>query len=178
MMDTVAQRLLENVGWGLKMRLYTGAGLSTMDLLTDVYMTYTYATTEGQQGTALSLGIMVGMCLLLQLSIVWMQTHKGPRRVVLREVLIVLTGLAPGVHAMRVADGNKKSEHAAVEPELELTIVRCLEMACEAVPASVLQTYALLKTSGGGGDFSYRALASIVVSALTTGFVAASISFE
>ncbi|GMI24816.1 hypothetical protein TeGR_g13144, partial [Tetraparma gracilis] len=44
MMDTVAQRHLESVGWGLKMRLYTGAGLSTMDLLTDLYMIYTAAT--------------------------------------------------------------------------------------------------------------------------------------
>ncbi|GMI29651.1 hypothetical protein TeGR_g14379 [Tetraparma gracilis] len=38
MMDTIAQRLLESVSWGLKMRLYTGAGLSTLDLLTDLYM--------------------------------------------------------------------------------------------------------------------------------------------
>ncbi|GMI28241.1 hypothetical protein TeGR_g4461, partial [Tetraparma gracilis] len=40
MMDSVAQRLLESVSWGLKMRLYTGAGLSTLDLITDLYMIY------------------------------------------------------------------------------------------------------------------------------------------
>ncbi|GMI56889.1 hypothetical protein TeGR_g4895, partial [Tetraparma gracilis] len=69
MMDTVAQRLLESVSWGLKMRLCTGAGLSTMDLLSDMYMIYTYATT-GQQGTALSLAVMVGLCIGVQLLIV------------------------------------------------------------------------------------------------------------
>ncbi|GMI25032.1 hypothetical protein TeGR_g8761 [Tetraparma gracilis] len=44
MMDTIAQRLLESVSWGLKMRLYVGASLSTMDLLSDLYMIYTAAT--------------------------------------------------------------------------------------------------------------------------------------
>jgi hypothetical protein len=92
MMDTIAQRLLESVSWGLKMRLYTGAGLSTMDLISDVYMISYYATT-GQPGTALSLAIMVGLCLLIQLLVVWFQNRKGPRRVMLKEMLIVLSGM-------------------------------------------------------------------------------------
>ena len=93
MMDTIAQRLLESVSWGLKMRLYTGAGLSTMDLLSDVYMIYTYATT-GQQGTALSLAIMVGLCLGLQLIFVFMNTRRGPKLTMFKEMLIVLSGTA------------------------------------------------------------------------------------
>ncbi|GMI39207.1 hypothetical protein TeGR_g10090 [Tetraparma gracilis] len=40
MMDTIAQRLLESVSWGLKMRLYTGASLSTLDMVSDLYMIY------------------------------------------------------------------------------------------------------------------------------------------
>ncbi|GMI52487.1 hypothetical protein TeGR_g11976, partial [Tetraparma gracilis] len=35
-MDTVAQRLLSEVGWGAKLRLYGGASLSIMDMLSDV----------------------------------------------------------------------------------------------------------------------------------------------
>jgi hypothetical protein len=93
MMDTIAQRLLESVGWGLKMRLYTGAGLSTLDLLTDVYMMYTYATT-GQQGAALSLAIMVGLCLLMQLLAVYLNTRRGPKLTMVKEMLIVLSGTA------------------------------------------------------------------------------------
>jgi hypothetical protein len=178
MMDTIAQRLLESVGWGLKMRLYTGAGLSTLDLLTDLYMIYTYATTEGQQGTALSLAIMVGMCLLGQLCLVLIQTRKGPRRVMLKEMLIVLSGLKPGWEAARVANGAEQSVHTTMDPETVLVCTRALEMATEAIPGSVLQTYSILQAMKSDAGFSKAALGSIVVSALTTGFGAATISFE
>jgi hypothetical protein len=181
MMDTIAQRLLESVSWGLKMRLYTGAGLSTLDLLTDLYMIYTYATT-GQQGTALSLAIMVALCLASQCFNVWLQNHRGPRRVMLKEFLIVLTGVAPGVHAMRVANGAQKSEYATVNPDIELTCSRCMEIVFESVPGSIVTAYAMLRgmesTGTANGGFDKRAAASIVVSALTTGFSAATISFE
>jgi hypothetical protein len=177
MMDTIAQRLLESVGWGLKMRLYTGAGLSTLDLLSDLYMIYTYATT-GKQGTALSLAVMVGLCLGLQLAFVFLNTRKAPRRVMLGEMLIVISGLAPGIHAMRVANGTEQNAFAAVSPEMELTIVRGFEMSCESVPGSLLQVHSLLKTmKSDGGNLSKVALGSIIMSALTTGFSAATISF-
>jgi hypothetical protein len=176
MMDTIAQRLLESVSWGLKMRLYMGAGLSTMDMLSDMYMIYQYATT-GQQGTALSLAIMVGLCLLGQLLLVFLSKRKAPKRTLIKEILIVLSGIAPGIHAMRVANGAEQEEHAAVAPELELVITRGFEMACESVPGSIIQVRALLQTMRGGG-FSKAALGSIIVSALTTGFGAAVISFE
>ncbi|GMI21435.1 hypothetical protein TeGR_g6424 [Tetraparma gracilis] len=178
MMDTIAQRLLESVSWGLKMRLYTGAGLSTMDLLSDMFMIYTYATTE-QQGTALSLAIMVGMCLLGQLFLVWVQAHKGPRRTMLKEMLIVLGGMKPGIDAMRVAGGNERAEHAAVNPDMELTVTRAFELVCESIPGTVLQLVALIKyMQENDGDYSKTALGSIIVSACTTGFTAATISFD
>jgi hypothetical protein len=139
MMDVIAQRLLESVSWGLKMRLYTGAGLSTMDLLSDTYMIYTYATT-GQQGTALSLAIMVGLCMLGQLFLVWVQTHKSPGRVMLKEMLIVLSGMKPGIDAKRVADGNEQAEHAAVNPEIELVCTRCFELVYESIPGTRART--------------------------------------
>jgi hypothetical protein len=139
MMDTIAQRLLESVSWGLKMRLYTGAGLSTMDLISDLFMIYTYATTN-QEGTALSLTIMVGLCLLGQMFAVFCNTNKGPRRVMLKEMLIVLSGMKPGIDAKRVADGNKKAEHAVVDPDLELTCTRCFELVCESIPGTLAST--------------------------------------
>jgi hypothetical protein len=135
MVDTIAQRLLESVSWGLKMRLYMGAGLSTMDLISDVYMIYFYVKT-GQTGTATSLAIMVGLCLLMQLLLVWMQTHQGPRREMLNGMLVVLSGLKPGIDAKRVADGNERAKHAAISPDMELTTTRCFELACESIPGA------------------------------------------
>ncbi|GMI23740.1 hypothetical protein TeGR_g15203 [Tetraparma gracilis] len=52
MMDTIAQRLLESVGWGLKMRLYTGAGLNMELALTRGYE----LIFESIPGTVLQLG--------------------------------------------------------------------------------------------------------------------------
>ena len=92
MMDTVAQRLLESVSWGLKTRLYLSAGLSTLDLFSDMFMIYRFATT-GQGGAALGLAFMVGLCLLFQLFLVLTQNLKAKKRVMLKEMLIVLCGL-------------------------------------------------------------------------------------
>ncbi|GMI32746.1 hypothetical protein TeGR_g738, partial [Tetraparma gracilis] len=128
MMDTIAQRLLESVSWGLKMRLYTGAGLSILDLLSDLYMIYTYET-KGQRETAVSLAVMVGLCLLLQLWVVYTNTRRGPKLTMLKEMLIVLSGTAPGIHAMRVANGKEQDEHAAVGCEMTLTLTRVFELA-------------------------------------------------
>ena len=38
MMNTIAKRLLSEAGWGLKMRLYSGAFLSVMDMISDIAM--------------------------------------------------------------------------------------------------------------------------------------------
>jgi hypothetical protein len=79
---------------------------------------------------------------------------------------------------MRVARGAQRDEHAAIDPDMELAITRGFEMAFEAIPGSILQVQALLLNMQGGGAFSRVALGSIIVSALTTGFSAATISFE
>jgi hypothetical protein len=172
MMNTIAQRLLESVSWGLKMRLYTGASLSTMDLFTDIFMIYTYAAT-GKKGAALSLTVMVGLCFLGQLLIVWAQARKGPRRVMLKEMLIVLSGMKPGIDAKRVAEGNEHKKHAAMSPDMELAFTRSVEMAMEAIPGSLLQVKTLMQAT----KVSIVPLASIMVSAHTTGFSASTITF-
>jgi hypothetical protein len=159
------------------MRLYTGAGLSMLDLLSDLYMIYTYKMT-GQTGTALGLASMVGLCIFWQLFVVILNNKKAPRRVALRETLIVLTGIAPGIHAMRVGNGAQQSEFAAMDPEMELIATRSFEMVFESIPGAILQCATLLRSTKSAGGISKRALASIIVSALTTGFGAATISFE
>jgi hypothetical protein len=130
------------------MRLYTGASLSTIDLLSDVYMIYYYATTDGQHGTALGLAIMVGLCLLGQLSLVWVQTHKRSRRVMIREMIIVLSGMKPGIDAKRVADGNEHAEHAAFSPDVELTGTRCFELVCESIPGACARARTIERLRG------------------------------
>ena len=38
MMNTIAKRLLSEAGWGLEFRVYSGAFLSTMDMISDIVM--------------------------------------------------------------------------------------------------------------------------------------------
>jgi hypothetical protein len=154
-----------------------GASLSTMDLLSDLYMIYTYATT-GKEGTALSLATMVGLCLFWQLVLVFSQTVKGGRKVMLKEMLIVISGLKPGWEAMKVANNSEQPAHANMSPESELTFTKCTEMCFESVPGSILTTYATLQSVKNGDGLNKLAVCSVVMSALTTGFSAATISFE
>ena len=105
---------------GAKMRLFIGAGLSFVDMVTDVSMINQYMSTEGEEGYGKALLAMVGLCLLLQLGFVWLQTRKGPKKEMVKEMLIVLSALKPGVDAYRVARGQAQAAYAVVDPETEL----------------------------------------------------------
>ena len=118
------------------MRLYTGAGLSILDFFSDLAMIYRYMTTSGQEYYAKSLAILVGLSLFVQTVLAWSNTRRGPTRTMLKELLIVLTGIAPGIHAMRVANGTEKSEHSSMDREDELTFARCIEMVLESIPGA------------------------------------------
>jgi len=177
MIVIVAKQLLKEAAWGAKMRLYVGAGLSMVDLASDIAMVVTYSN-EGQVGNAGSLLMMISACLLIQLFAVFVQTSGGPRRVIVKEMLIVLSGTKPGVDAMRVASGAEQNEYNAVDPMTELTITRCVELFCEAIPGSILQFTAAMRVLQGGGRVSNIAVGSIVISALTTGYSSACIGFD
>ena len=165
----VAKQLLKEATWGSKMRLFVGAGLSMIDLASDIAMVVTYLN-EGLVGTARSLLVMISACLLLQLYLVYLQTSRGPRRVMIKEMLIVLSGTKPGVDAMRVASGAEPNEHNVFNPEVELTFMRMCELFCEAIPGCILQFTAAMRTLQGGKPVSNIAVGSIVISALTTGY--------
>jgi hypothetical protein len=76
------------------------------------------------------------------------ENHKGPRRVMLKEMLIVLSGTKPGIDAKRVADGNERAKHAALDPDLELTATRCFELFCESIPGACKKNRALARSCG------------------------------
>jgi hypothetical protein len=133
MMETVAQGLLDSVNWGSAMRLYTGAGLSILDLFTDLFMIYTYTTT-GQKEAATSMALAVGTSLLLQLLTVYIQTKKQPVSAQVKEVLILFSGCKPGVEAYRVASKMEMEPGATLSAELVLVMTRSIEMVAESIP--------------------------------------------
>jgi len=94
------------------------------------------------------------------------------------EILIVLSGIKPGVDAMRVASGVEKNEHNVIDPETELAATGGVELVCESIPGAILQLTAAMRVRQGGGIVSNIAVGSIILSVLTTGYKSTCISFD
>jgi len=62
-------------------------------------------------------------------------------------------------------------EHHVFDAKTELVITKGTEMFCESIPGCLLQLYVMLKV----GDTSGRAVTSVVISALTTGYSSATL---
>jgi len=146
-----------------------------LDMASDVATIVLYLNTEGQEGNAHSLLAMVCLCLFFQLMLVYVQTINGPRYILMMETLIVLSGTKPGFDAARVSSGQEKLEHNVFDPSLELTCTRAFEMVFEAIPGGILQCVAAMQVLQDGGEVSNVAVASVIISALTTGYSSACI---
>jgi len=174
MLNAVAKRLLGEVSWGLKMRVTMGAGLSILDMATDIFVIVRYMGKDDTRHYGWSLLGMIVSCLALQLSVVVVQNMKKPV-VMAKEMLIVLTGLKPAVESARVCAGQEMEEHHSIDARTEHVFTKAIEMVCESIPGSVLQLYVLLKDKS---LLSKATVGSVLISAMTTGFSSASISFE
>ena len=86
-------------------------------------------------------------------------------------------GYKPALDAHRVATGAKKELGGALSPWVEMIGIKVVEMFAEAIPGVIIQLMAIASTPDGE-DISKAALFSIAVSALTTGFASASISYD
>ena len=174
MLNVVAKRLLGEVSWGLKMRVTMGAGLSILDMATDIFVIVGYMGKEETKGYGWSLLWMIVASMVLQLLVVFVQNRKKPWAMA-KEVLNVLTGLKPGLDCARVCLGREMEDHHVFDAKVELVATKGVEMVCESIPGALLQLYVLLKQS----DTVTRAtVGSVIVSAMTTGFSSASMSFE
>jgi hypothetical protein len=174
MIETISYRLLEEVPWGLKARVTVGAITSMADLLTDVYVTYMFWS-DGKEvyfkASLASLAVSIGIQMLL----VWGQNKQLGVKRVLREWFPILIGFKPAVDAYRVAKGGKQEAGQAVDALTELTFMKVIEMFAEAIPGVIIQLMAIATNKGA---ISRSAWISLTVSALTTGFASASISYD
>ena len=174
MVNAVAKRLLGEVSWGLKMRVIIGAGLSMLDMATDIFVILRYMGKDDTRGYGWSLLWMIVASMMLQLFVVFAQ-NKGKPWVMAKEMLIVLTGLKPGYDSFKVCSGQEMDDHHSLDAKVELVASKGIEMACESIPGGLLQLYVLLKQRE---TMSLATVGSVIVSAMTTGFSSASISFE
>ena len=155
-------------------RVFAGAALSTVDLATDVYITYTFWSDGKESFFRLSIA-MLSVSMSLGIFFVSLQNQKVGFKKVFAEVLLLIFGLKAGADAFRVVSGAKMQEGQVIEPLMELTLMRALEMFAEAIPGVIIQLSAILSSDG---KLSIAAIVSLIASALTTGFGSASLSYD
>jgi hypothetical protein len=94
---------------------------------------------------------------------------------VLMEWFPILIGFKPAVDAYRVATGEKQEVGQALDAMDELSFMKGIEMFAEAIPGVIIQLMAIATYDG---EVAGAAWVSLIVSALTTGFASATISYD
>jgi hypothetical protein len=174
MMKAVAKKLLSEAPWGLKFRMFLGVFLSITDMVSDVNVSVAYLGTPGMEWYGWLLLGMVGLNMILQIVHVTVQNWKHKNKLP-REYLIVLLCLKQGFEAYNIIHGREQEEFHVMDAKTELVATRGIEMFTEAIPGSIVQILAILQVYLGGKDIPNRALVSVVVSALTTGYTSSTI---
>jgi hypothetical protein len=177
MVVTMAQNIMDEIPFALKLKLFIAAALSIGDMASDVSVIFAYWAL-GEYFYAYVLIAMLFMCLLIQVALVYAQNGGAPRGVILREIFYVLTLVKPGVESMRCARKEERSEYSSLSALSELAASKTIEMVCESIPGSILQTLVLLRILLRGGGVSKTAVTSLLISALTTSFSSTLISFN
>jgi hypothetical protein len=156
------------------MRVTVGAMTSMADLLTDVYVTYMFWSDKKIgyfKASLTSLAVSIGIQMLL----VWAQNKKLGMKRVLKEWFPILIGFKPAVDAYRVATGEKQAVGTAMDPMTEMTVMKITEMFAEAIPGVIIQLMAIATSAKEVGTSAWL---SVAVSAITTGFASATISYD
>jgi hypothetical protein len=86
-----------------------------------------------------------------------------------------LIGFKPALDAYRVATGEKQKVGVEVKAMAEMTAMKCVEMFAEAIPGVIIQLMAIATSDK---DVETSAWLSVAVSAITTGFASATISYD
>jgi hypothetical protein len=136
-----------------------------------------FFTTETQQVYFQASIISLATSVILQLLIVWIQNRKLGTFRVLKESVPILLGFKPAVDAYRVAKGVRMEAQQTLETMAEMTYIKGIELFAEAIPSVIIQIMALT-TLSADETVPTGAAISLVVSALSTGFISASISYD
>jgi hypothetical protein len=170
----IVKKLFMKSTLGLKARVTVGAATSMLDLVTDVYVTHKFWSEKKYgyfKASLASLAVSIG----IQMLTVYAQNRKLGMKRVLREWFPILFGYKPAVDAYRVATGAKHEVGAAIDPMTEMTAMKCTEMFAEAIPGVIIQLMAIATSDNKVGTSAWLSLA---VSAITTGFASATISYD
>ena len=171
--DYCAKGILATSMTGARWRTYSGAGISLMDMGSDLFMLWQF-TKEGRAGFAFGILATVLLNMCIQIILVVVQNRRMGKWVLAREILTALSCLKPAVDAYRVAVGTEKHATMILDGETELSLGRITEIVCESLPSGIMQTYAFVTAK----EKSTAALVSILCSAGTMSFVGTVVSWD
>jgi hypothetical protein len=170
----IGKGVVKTAPWGLMFRVTVGAVTSMFDLLTDVYVTYMFWSDKKYgyfKASLASLAVSIGMQMLLVL----VQNKKLGMLRVVRECFPILIGFKPAVDAYRVAKGEKQEAGQVIDALTELSFMKGIEMFAESIPGVIIQ---LMAIATNDGDVADAAWISLSISAMTTGYASATISYD
>jgi len=173
MLETIGLCLVGEVGWGKKMRVCVGAATSIADLGTDIFVCHMFWKERRMDYFEMTLGTIL-LSVSLQLAMVGGQNKKRGIKRMMLEILPVLVGLKPALDAYRVAGGTKEEVGGIINALNEMTGMKMCELFAEAIPGVIIQLLAILTAS----EVSMAAWLSLGASALSAGFISATISCE
>ena len=165
--------LLRDSIYGMVMRVCIGASLSLVDAGTDISVLISYYS-AGLTTQANILLAMIASNMAVQVLMVLAIYAKKSWQRKLYEVMITLTFLRPPVDAYRVSTSQNDDENA-IGALAEMMYNKGAELAFESIPGCILQCWVFLENRELAGNF---AALSILISALTTGYSSAMISFD
>ena len=180
-LEVIGYKLMGDVRWGVKARVAIGAVASVSDLLSDIYVTRMFwidrnNEVDPKQGYFQAALASLAFSLGLQFLVVVLQNKNLGIKRITRESVPVIFGFKPALDAFRVATGAKRELEHYLEPVMEMTFMKCIELFAEAIPAVLIQLLAIMNSKSKQGTTAVWI--SLTISAMSAGFISASISYD
>ena len=170
----IGAKKLRSAPWGLIYRVCFGAFISLLDVSTDTVAVVRFFQ-KGQTAYAVSMLLMIVLSITLQALLLLIQYRQKSRLRKLQELIPVFLCVKPAVDAYRLAAGlNENDEELTFAPYWEIIFCKLLEITAEALPGSLLQSYAYLRSNRS----SWSPVFSILSSALVIGYGTVIVSFD
>jgi len=144
-------------------------------MFTDILMVFEFMREEKTGFAHIMMGGSIFVNLGIQLIVVIMQNFKLGWRKVLKDVLIVLTCIKPGVHAWTVASETEIVEDQLFDAKHEMTFTNCAELFAEAISGTVVEMAAIMSKCS---ETSANAAFSFACCVLTAAFTSSKISHD
>jgi len=179
MMDAISFQLLMEASWGMRLRVFFGAGISLFDVASDLYMIYVFYQDGGFQLRNFKFWFQLST-VLLSISLQLLLVHVQRRKNHIREKMYVIFCVKPMVDAYRIVTGQDRGacEDGAVMSTLfEAILCKAIEIVIENIPGGIMQTFAFVNGDIAAGART-AALASIFMTCMSTGYITTTLSYD